>query len=76
MNNNILKVGLDYVIPEYRDFKNGRFIYLRLRRKFIDDGFEIVKTSGNSEKYSQYLRKLGFSEEKDGTFVKVLDKSV
>ena len=32
---NILKVGLDYVIPEYRDFKNGRYIYLRLRRKFI-----------------------------------------
>jgi hypothetical protein len=75
-DNNVLKVGLDYVIPEYRDFKNGRFIYLRLRRRFIDDGFDIVKASGNSEKYTKYLRKLGFTENKDGTFVKVLDKSI
>ena len=72
----ILKVGLDYVIPEYRDFKNGRFIYMRLRRKFIDDGFDIVKTSGNSEKYCKYLKKLGFSKDKEGMFVKVLDKTI
>lgn len=75
-DNNVLKVGLDYVIPEYRDFKNGRFIYLRLRRRFIDDGFDIVKAAGNSEKYTKYLIKLGFTENKDGTFVKVLDKSI
>ena len=73
---NILKVGLDYVVPEYRDFKNGRYIYLRLRRRFIDDGFDIVKASGRSEKYSKYLKKLGFSENIDGTYTKVLDKSV
>ncbi|MFC2104383.1 hypothetical protein ACFLS4_03410 [Bacteroidota bacterium] len=72
----VLKVGLDYVVPEYRDFKNGRFIYLRLRRKFIDDGFDIVKTSGRSEKYTKYLNKLGFSKDKEGMFVKVLDKTV
>ena len=74
-DNNILKVGLDYVIPEYRDFKNGRYIYLRLRRKFIDDGFDIVKASGNSEKYAKYLKKLDFKEDNDGMFVKVLDKT-
>ncbi len=71
----ILKVGLDYVVPEYRDFKNGRFIYMRLRKKFIDDGFDVVKASGKSEKYSKYLKKLGFSKNKEGMFEKVLDKS-
>ncbi|NOQ26704.1 MAG: hypothetical protein GQ564_15195 [Bacteroidales bacterium] len=75
-DNNILKVGLDYVIPEYRDFKNGRFIYLRLRKKFINDGFDKVMTSGNSAKYVKYLRKIGFSADKKGMFVKVLDRSV
>ena len=74
-DNNILKVGLDYVVPEYRDFKNGRYIYLRLRRKFIDDGFDTVMATGKSVKYSKYLKKLGFTENKDGMFVKVLDKT-
>ncbi len=75
-DNNILKVGLDYVVPEYRDFKNGRYIYLRLRRKFIDDGFNTVMATGKSVKYSKYLKKLGFTENQDGMFVKVLDKSI
>lgn len=72
---NILKVGLDYVIPEYRDFKNGRYIYLRLRKKFIEDGFDIVKSPANSEKYGKYLKKLGFKEDSKGMFIKVLDKT-
>ncbi len=75
-DNNVLKVGLDYVVPEYRDFKNGRFIYLRLRRKFIDDGFDKVITSGDSAKYIKYLKKIGFTDDKEGTFVKTLDKSI
>lgn len=75
-DDNILKVGLDYVIPEYQDFKNGRFIYLRLRKKFIDDGFDKVLASGKSEKYIKYLKKIGFIEDQDGMFVKILDKSI
>jgi len=71
-NKNILKVGLDYVIPEYRDFKNGKFIYLQLRKKFIDEGFEMVKASAKSKKYSQYLKKIGFSENQQGIFIKKL----
>ena len=74
-DNNILKVGLDYVIPEYRDFKNGRYIYLRLRRKFIDDGFDTVMATGKSNEYSKYLKKLGFTKNQDEMFVKVLDKT-
>jgi len=73
---NVLKVGLDYVIPEYRDFKNGRYIYLRLRRKFIDDGFDKVISPGQSEKYAGYLKKIGFTETDNGMFLRVLDKSI
>lgn len=73
---NILKVGLDYVIPEYRDFKNGRYIYMRLRRKFIDDGFDKVISPGQSPTYSKYLKRIGFTETSDGMYLKVLDKSI
>ena len=67
-----LSVGLDFVLPEYRDFKNGEYIYLRLRQRFIDAGFTKVIADGRSEKYSQYLVKLGFEKNTEGKFVKKL----
>jgi hypothetical protein len=67
-----LSVGLDFVLPEYRDFKNGKFIYLQLRERFISEGFIKVIAEGNSEKYSKYLSKLGFVKNGDGQFEKSL----
>lgn len=68
-----LSVGLDYVIPAYRDFKNGKFIYLRLRKRFIADGFTKVISESNSKQYSMYLRKLGFLQNANGKFEKALN---
>lgn len=68
-----LKVGLDYVIPAYRDFKNGKYIYLRLRKKFIEAGYKKVKVNTNSKKYISYLKKLGFNENPEGLFEKTLE---
>lgn len=68
INNDTLMVGLDYVIPEYRDFKNGRYVYLRLRKKFVESGFTKVVASGDSKEYIKYLKKLGFKENSDGLF--------
>lgn len=70
----VLKVGLDYVIPEYRDFKNGKYVYLRLKDKFIDAGFTKVMAEGNSIEYIKYLEKLGFVEDNNGIFSKDLVK--
>jgi GNAT superfamily N-acetyltransferase len=67
-----LSVGLDFVLPEYRDFKIGKYIYLRLRKRFIDEGFTKVIAEGKSEKYSKYLSKLGFVKNVDGQFEKSL----
>ncbi|KAF0194666.1 MAG: hypothetical protein FD166_3387 [Bacteroidetes bacterium] len=67
-----LVVGLDFVLPEYRDFKNGKFIYLRLRNRFIGEGFKKVIAEGKSEKYGKYLKKLGFTENSAGLFEKNL----
>jgi len=73
LNNETLKVGLDYVIAEYRDFKNGKYIYLRLRNKFIEAGYKKVVTSGDSKEYIWYLKKLGFKENEEGLFEMSLD---
>jgi len=69
---NVLKVGLDYVIPQYRDFKNGRYIYSQLKDRFISDGFDCVLAPHRSDEYGKYLKKLGFEVKDNGMYVKHL----
>lgn len=63
---NVLKVGLDFVVPEYRDFKNGKFVYFNLRQKFIEAGFTKVIAGKSSSSHEKYLKKIGFVENADG----------
>lgn len=68
----VLHVGLDYVIPEYRDFKNGRYIYQHLRTWFVSKGFKMAYAPADSPKYMTYLKKLGFKEDDKGNFTMTL----
>ncbi len=68
----ILYVGLDYVTTEYRDLKNGKFIYGHLRSRFIQQGFKKVVAPVSSRKYEKYLKKLGFKKDEEGKFTKNL----
>jgi len=72
--NDVLKVGLDYVIPEYRDFKNGKYIYHRLRGNFINEGFKKAVIPSDSPRHIKYLKKLGFKKNQEGLFVKMLER--
>ncbi|MDX5585401.1 MAG: hypothetical protein QNK20_10860 [Aureibaculum sp.] len=67
-----LNVGLDYVIPEYRDYRNGKYVYHRLKDRFIKDGFNKVVSKSNAPKHVGYLKKLGFENKGNGLFVKEL----
>ncbi len=58
----ILEVGLDYVVPEYRDYKNGKFLYFSLRDNFIRAGFKYIVAENVSQKHVKYLKKLGFKQ--------------
>jgi len=60
--NDTLCVGLDYVIPEYRDFKNGKYIYSRLVNRFKGQGIKKVTSHAWSKEYVKYLEKLGFKK--------------
>jgi hypothetical protein len=55
-----LKVGLDYVIPEYRDYKNGKYVYPRLKDIFKAEGFTRIIAEGSSPKHIRYLEKMEF----------------
>ncbi len=65
-----LCVGLDFVMPAYRDFKNGRYIYLRLKKKFISEGITKIVAPGDSKEYIKYLKKLDFHKNEDGMYEK------
>ena len=69
---NVLVVGLDYVLPEYKDFKNGKYVYFNLKDSFINMGYTRVKAKANDLQYMKYLKKLGFNEGNDGFFSKEL----
>lgn len=57
-----LKVALDYVLPEYRDFKNGRFVYGQLYKKLAEKGVEVVRVESSNPAFVKYLKKLGFTK--------------
>ncbi len=67
-----LHVGLDYVLPEYRDFKSGRFIYGQLAEKLTNEGINKVVSVGKSKKYASYLTRLGFVPVDNGLYEKQL----
>lgn len=57
-----LKVVLDFVIPEYRDFKLGKFVYRSSAAFFGSLGIkQFVAETGNKTHLS-YLKKMGFAE--------------
>lgn len=62
---NILEVGLDYVVPEYRDYKNGKYVYNYLKDYLVGQGYKQVETNSISQKHIKYLKKLGFKQKGD-----------
>ncbi|MEZ5149233.1 MAG: hypothetical protein R2759_19730 [Bacteroidales bacterium] len=64
----MLNVGLDYVIPEYRDYKNGKYVYHRLKDRFVTAGYHKVVAKSSNKKHISYLKKLGFSTPEPGVY--------
>ena len=71
-----LKIEMDYVVPEYRDFQMGNYLYHN-EDVFIKKGYKKLVTYTNILKHEKYLEKMGFRKteiiENDKTlFEKVL----
>lgn len=67
---NTIKVGLDFVTPQYRDFKNGAFLYNFLHSTFKKDGIKTIKAIAKTKAHVNYLKEMGFNSEDNQQFVK------
>lgn len=65
-------IELDYVTPEYRDFKNAGYFFTGKNFNQVFPGIKYLKIQTSSKKHLNYLLKTGFIEDKEktGFFVK------
>lgn len=55
-----LCVTLDFVIPQYRDFKIGRYLFTEERDFFRSRGFREIQSEPGNPVHAAYLRRMGF----------------
>ncbi|MCU7836908.1 MAG: YgjV family protein [gamma proteobacterium symbiont of Taylorina sp.] len=58
--NGVFDIKLDYVIPQYRDFKLGTYYYHDHPDFFKEKGINTLKSLVNDEAHRLYLEKMGF----------------
>jgi len=59
--NGVLNLGLDYVIPNYRDFKIGNYLFNDKVHYFKQQGVQKITSPEGNEDHNRYLEKVGFS---------------
>lgn len=57
-----LEIHLDYVVPEYRDFKVGSYVFEDQRAFFKESGYDEFVTFSTEDQHIHYLKKMGFVE--------------
>ncbi|MDH3731822.1 MAG: hypothetical protein OES13_12000, partial [Acidimicrobiia bacterium] len=62
----VVEVRLDFAIPQYRDFKLGRFVFSEASGVF-DQGTRIWARATTDE-HAQYLRRMGFEKADDDRY--------
>ena len=56
-----VEILLDYVIPEYRDLRNARYLYSRQSGLLKAQGFKEFRIRPRSRELENYLKTLGFA---------------
>ncbi|MEW5926163.1 MAG: hypothetical protein AB1941_01630 [Gemmatimonadota bacterium] len=56
-----LLVLLDFVIPQYRDFKTGRFLFAEQAALFREMGVREIASRPGNRAHTGYLRRMGFA---------------
>ena len=62
MGDGNLLVDLDYVIPMYRDFKVGNFLFNTNRKVFEMHGIRRITALSGTAYHTRYLKRVGFEE--------------
>jgi hypothetical protein len=71
-DNQTLRIGLDYAVPEYRDYKNGKFVYQSMEKSLKEKGIKRILARGDTKKHINYLKKCGFKKSENNIFQKSL----
>jgi len=66
-----LSIKLDYVIPKYRDFKIGDYVFSTQREMFRNLGYETFVVETENKDHVKYITKMGF-ESKEGNYYKTI----
>lgn len=70
IDKNTLCIELDYVTPEYRDYKLGQYIYNPKQSIFLERNINTLISGSYSLKNDAYLKKLGFElKEQEGNTI-------
>lgn len=56
----VLTIDLDFVIPRYRDFKIGRYLFRDKQDFFRSKKIRTIRTSAGNASHNNYLEKIGF----------------
>ena len=74
-NGNLI-IELDYVIPAYRDFMIGDFIFNNQRNLFKGMGYNKITEISGSLHHAKYLKKIGFKETFSELGIKVFELKI
>ncbi|MDN5305224.1 MAG: hypothetical protein PWP46_2111 [Fusobacteriaceae bacterium] len=69
-NDRTFFINIDYVTPEYRDFKLGNYFFNQNIDFMKNRGYTKLKTKTNNESHKKYLEKIGFEKSNDGYYIK------
>lgn len=68
------EVVLDYVVPEHRDLRPGRFLWVE-SDAFTSRGVRRVETTAPTPEHARYLNSVGFERLRDGVWVREEDEA-
>jgi len=63
-NKKTLEITLDYVIPMFRDFKIGKFIFEGQKLYFLGKGYNRFLIFTENPEHVKYIKRMGFTETK------------
>jgi len=69
-NKETFEILVDYVTPQYRDFKVGYFFYEEQQDFLKEKGITRLITKPGNEPHQKYLKKMGFEDNERGWYVK------
>ncbi len=65
-------IHLDYILPSFRDFKPGAYLYEENPQQFTHKSYFTLITHKGNKRHNNYLKKMGFEETGSQQFIKKL----